>query len=281
VTIETAPDDHGRPADAPAGAAPLHDGIVHEPGGADPWGPDREHYSPLGDAEEQAVAAIGAWWARTWKDFAIGWRRFWGPRLLRLGAQWRHFRKWLALAVAPKTDGVIAEMTSVQGFLAATPLSPFRAIAWVTMAISALFALMWGWVAFVRLPAVKAERDVALSDAQTALEANGKWKGAYDAMKARVDAGDAAMRTQAMVQARELVAAGQRAATNQGIRSRAAKRQKEILDAGRAGGGDGAFDGGEWVRRRLEAEGDRGAGDAAGAPGGAAGVAPGVLPEGG
>jgi hypothetical protein len=209
------------------------------------------------------------WAVRVWGQIAmiIGrvWKRFWAKRRERWGAIAMFFGRWLKLAVGRKTEESLGEMKAVHGFLAATPLSPFRLIA-AALAVALVSVATWGaWGWYIELPPVRAERDLLKEREGTILAAN-------TALSARVltaEKQNAELRQAAQDQDKKankaLADFGAREAARRAATAMSEKRKQEIRNALGLDAGGAYLD--QWLREHAGAAGgDQPAGQRAAAP---------------
>lgn len=185
-------------------------------------------------------------------------RGFIARRRHRWAAAWYAFRRWLRLAVGKKEPEKLAEMASVQGFLAATPFSPFRLIATVAGGAAALFAGLWGWAAGVTIPNLEQRLEAQTTIAREAVEANAGLVARVEAAERDAAQARTHIATHRAAVMAETDAAARRAQARSAARMRSLSKQAEILDAGRRTDDAEPFDGERWLRERA-ARGDQNA----------------------
>jgi hypothetical protein len=178
-------------------------------------------------------------------------RGWWARRKQRWGAALYALRRWLRLAVGKKEPEALAEMASVQGFLAATPLSPFRLIATIAGGAAALFASLWGWAANVTIPDLEKKLTAQTALASEAIDANAGLAARIQAAETAAEQARAQLTTHRNAVLAETDAAARRAQARTAARMRTLSKQAEILDAGRRTDDAEPFDGERWLRERA------------------------------
>jgi hypothetical protein len=178
-------------------------------------------------------------------------RGWWARRRQRWAAAGYAFGRWIRLAVGRKQPEHLAEMASVQGFLAATPFSPFRLIAILAGGGAAIFAGLWGWAAAVTVPSLRQALDVERRNAAIAIQANAALVQRVQAAEIAAAQASDAIEAQARLALTTTAASARRAQARNTARARANQQQQEILDAGRRTDDAEPFDGDRWLRERA------------------------------
>jgi hypothetical protein len=208
-----------------------------------------------------------------WRAVRVGALQWWLPRWALLRAQSRALWRWLTLSARSKDQNTISELASVQGFLSATPLAPYRLF---VIALSVVAA--WGAFGWWQKGQAENQRDAACNEQdlrrskRVSCQQVAQERGARQAAELRAaiaeqaarDANDRIAGSQTKV-VEEMQGAAERRQKRTAIERRAAEQARRVRDAKpQDNGGAQPFDGERWMRERA-ARGEAGSDAATGA----------------